>query len=279
MVYAGSASKEDCAQMMDILTKPRSYEVSKLQDAMIPSRYARSRLRKYGHAEPEPSQLFETLKAAATALTEKDQEFQFRFQHYLMKHSSVNGLVSEQTVQELYEMIVDNARKFVDAPLNADVKAVQPKYPNRKRTYEQAAIRNQDYACYECGSQEHLVKDCPKKQGQLQQYQNQGQQQQYLPKNPGKGLPKGQPQRKGDKGKGKGKKGKDEAKNQTPKGKGRRRVRPRAKALEWDDDDPEYPDDEYGYEDYPHEEQDQEQEPQGDAEEEDTYGYEWGGRR
>ena len=34
----------------------------------------------------------------------------------------------------------------------------------------------------------------------------------------GKGLPKNQPLRKGDKGKGKGKKGKDEAKNQTPKG-------------------------------------------------------------
>ena len=98
MVYVGPASKEDCAQMMDILTKPRTYELSKLQDAMIQFRYARSRLRKYGHAEPEPSQLFETLKAAASALTEKDQEFQFRFQHYLMKHSSVNGLVSEQTV-------------------------------------------------------------------------------------------------------------------------------------------------------------------------------------
>ena len=59
--------------MMDILTKPRTYELSKLQDAMIQFRYARSRLRKYGHDEPEPSQLFETLKAAATALTEKDQ--------------------------------------------------------------------------------------------------------------------------------------------------------------------------------------------------------------
>ena len=101
-------------------------------------------MRKYGHAEPEPSQLFETLKAAASALTEKDPEFQFRLQHYLMKHSSVNGLVSEQTVQELYEMIVDNARGFVDAPLNADVKAVQPRYQDRKRPYEQGAVRNQD---------------------------------------------------------------------------------------------------------------------------------------
>ena len=49
-----------------------------------------------------------------------------------MKHSSVNGLVREQTVQELYEMIVDNARGFVDAPLNADAKAIQPR--NKDRT-------------------------------------------------------------------------------------------------------------------------------------------------
>ena len=112
MVYAGPASKDDCAQMMDILTKPRTYELNKLQDAMIQFRYARTRLKKHGHVEPEPSQFFETLKAAASALTVKDQEFAFRFQHYLMKHSSINGLVSEQTVQELYEMIVDNARGF-----------------------------------------------------------------------------------------------------------------------------------------------------------------------
>ena len=42
-----------------------------------------------------------------------------------MKHSSVNGLVSEQTVQEKYDMIVENARSFVDAPLAADAKVLQ----------------------------------------------------------------------------------------------------------------------------------------------------------
>ena len=107
--------------MMDILTKPKVYELKKLQDAMIQFRYARTRLKKYGHTEPEPRQMFETLKAAATSLVAKDQEFAFRFQHYLMKHSSINGLSSEQTVQELYEMIVDNARGYVDANPNADV--------------------------------------------------------------------------------------------------------------------------------------------------------------
>ena len=128
MVHAGPASKDDCAQMMDILTRPRTYEVRKLQEAMIQFRYARTRLKKYGHTEPEPRQMFETLKAAATSLVARDQEFAFRFQHYLMKHSSVNGLVSEQTVQELYEMIVDNARGYVDVGPNAErneVRAIQ----------------------------------------------------------------------------------------------------------------------------------------------------------
>ena len=92
-------------------------------------------------------------------------------------------------------MIVDNARGFVDAPLNADVKAVQPRYKDRKRPYEPGAVRNQDYACYGCGSKEHLFKECPQSQAILQQmaqqYQNQGQQQNLPNKSPGKGPPKG----------------------------------------------------------------------------------------
>ena len=179
-------------------------------------------------------------------------------------------------------MIVDNARGFIDALPNADVKAVQPRYQDRKRTYDQAAVRNQDFACYGCGSKEHLFKECPKRQAILQhyaqQYQNPRQQQPYVPKGPGKGVPMGQPLRKGDKGgKGKGKKGKDDAKNQSPKGKGKKQGRPGAKALEWDENNPEYPDDDYGYDEYPPEDQEQDQEPQGEAEEEEPYGYEWGG--
>ena len=89
---------------------------------MIQFRFAKNTLRKYGRREPEPSQLFETLKAASSALSEKDLELQFRFQHYLMKHSSVNRLVSEQTVQEMYDMTVENARRFLDTPSSADAK-------------------------------------------------------------------------------------------------------------------------------------------------------------
>ena len=118
-------------------------ELSKLYDAMIQSRFSRSRLKKYGHAEPEPSQLFETLKVAASALPEKETELQFRFQHYLMKHSSVNGLVSDQTVQEMYDMIVENARSFLDVPPSADAKVLQSRTKDRKKTFDQSALRNQ----------------------------------------------------------------------------------------------------------------------------------------
>ena len=99
MVYAGPANKDDCAQMLDILTKPRSYELKKLQEAMLQFRYARTRLEKYGHKEPEPRQLFETLKMAAASLAEKDKEFSFLFQFFIMQHSSVNGQVSKESVE------------------------------------------------------------------------------------------------------------------------------------------------------------------------------------
>ena len=117
--------------MVDTLIKPRVIELGKLYDAMIQFRFARTRLRKYGYREPEPSQLFETLRTASTALSEKEPELYFRFQHYLMKHSSVNGLVNEQTVQEMYDMLVENLRKYLDyspSPAN-DRRAHHPQPP------------------------------------------------------------------------------------------------------------------------------------------------------
>ena len=62
---------------------------------MIQFKFARTRLKKYGYREPEPSQLFETLRVASTALNQ-DPELYFRFNHFLMEHSSVNGLVNEK---------------------------------------------------------------------------------------------------------------------------------------------------------------------------------------
>ena len=49
--------------------------------------------------------------------------------------------------------------------------------------------------------------------------------------------------------------------NPAQKGKGKGRVRPGARAVEWEDSNPEYPDEDYGY-DGPTEDQEQEQEPQ-----------------
>ena len=65
-VFAGLASKEDRMRMMETLTTPKIVEVGKLYDAMIQFRFSRSGMKKYGCREPKPSQLFETLRAAAT---------------------------------------------------------------------------------------------------------------------------------------------------------------------------------------------------------------------
>ena len=266
--------------MMDILTKPKVIELSKLYDAMIQFRFARCRLKKYGHAEPEPSQLFETLKVAASALTEKEPELQFRFQHYLMKHSSVNGLVSNATVQEMYDMIVENARNCLDVSPSADVKALQSRIKDRKRMYEQTVSRNQgDLSCFNCGSKDHWFKDCPQKpvvQRQVPQ-QNQGSssQQSSPSKTQGKVQPRTLSQQKG-KGKGKGKKVKDDARTRTQKGKGKGRVRPGANAVEWEDSNPENLDEEYGFDVFG-EDQDLEEEPQEYLEGEESYDCNWEG--
>ena len=94
-------------------------------------------MKKYGYREPEPSQLFETLKAASVALSATEPELHFRFQHYLMKHSSVNGLVNEQTVSDLYSMLLDNSRQYLDVqPAVPSAGAMQAKgreYPNSQK--------------------------------------------------------------------------------------------------------------------------------------------------
>ena len=253
MVHAGPASKEDCAQMMDILTKPKTYELSKLQEAMIQFRYARTRLKKYGHIEPEPSQLFETLKVAASALTAKNHEFAFRFQHYIMKHSSVNGLVSEQTVQEMYDMIVDNARGFVDGSPNPETKAAQARPQDRKRGYEQTGQKPQEMTCFNCGAKDHFWRECPKKSNSNTPPPNQETGQPYKagPKRTGKGVPKRPPPKRGERGaKGSGRRTKEGPKNETPKSRPKRPPTPpgaRA-AQEWDEEPTEGPPEESGYE-------------------------------
>ena len=95
---------------------------------------------------------------ASTALSQ-DPELYFRFNHFLMEHSSVNGLVNETTVQQMYDMIVENARKYLDTPAAPDAKQFRTKGMEQKKPQEQLAGRNSTYyACYHCGSKEHLVK-------------------------------------------------------------------------------------------------------------------------
>ena len=87
-------------KMLEILTKPKIIEARTVYDMAIQLRFARTRIKKNGYNEPEPMQFFETLRSSALVLSERDPELQCRFQHYLMKHSSVNGLVDETIVQD-----------------------------------------------------------------------------------------------------------------------------------------------------------------------------------
>ena len=82
MVFAGPASKDDYMKMIEILTKPKVVELGRLYEKMIQFKFARNRLKKYGYREPEPSQLFETLRVVSTAFNQ-DPELYFRFNHFL----------------------------------------------------------------------------------------------------------------------------------------------------------------------------------------------------
>ena len=87
-----------------------------------------------------------------------------------MEHSSVNGLVNEKTVEQMYDMIVENARRFLDVPPEdlPSSKKFEPK--NRGKPQEQGAGRsNQDDTRFQCGSKDHWIRDCPHRQQQQQQ--------------------------------------------------------------------------------------------------------------
>ena len=272
MVYAGPANKDDCAQMLDILTKPRAYEVKKLQEAMLQFRYARTRLEKYGHKEPEPRQLFDTLKMAATSLADKDKDFGFLFQFFIMNHSSMNGKVSKESVEELFNMITEHARMYVEISSNAEkneAKMLQQRQQRKRpQGYYQADASPPVNRCYQCGSKDHWMKDCPHQQraanmaNNRQPYKVPPRQEYQRPpaKPPANMAPEGRPQQKVDKsGKGKGKGKKNDAK---VKGAERRQPRPGARAAQdWDDPDisqtSETPCDDYTYDDYPPDDRDQ----------------------
>ena len=172
--------------------------------------------------------LFDTLKMSCEKLAEKDSEFKFQLQSFIQKNSSVNGLVNEETVKSLYDMILDHARSYLTVKAEA-AKALAEK-------------QNTD-GCFICGSKDHWYNDCPKAEerkgvkgqpgkggGKYQVANGAGnyyQQQQQPGKGKAKGQPKGQgkgqppAKQQGDaqKGKGKGvKKGKGKGGN---KGKGK----------------------------------------------------------
>ena len=105
MVLAGPASREEWKQMHDLLTQPKSIEVTRLHDHLVMWQFARNRLAKYDLAEPEAAMLFDTSKMACQSLMEKDGEFKFLVQPFIKDHNSVNGLVNKKTISDLYDMV------------------------------------------------------------------------------------------------------------------------------------------------------------------------------
>ena len=152
-----------------------------------------------------------------------------------MKHSSVNGLVNEQIVQEMYDMFVENSRKYLDySPSPADAKSLQFKGKDRKNRRNKVQENPADYACHFCGSADHWIKDCPHKptqfagsQGQSSSSGNKGQSTRIQPR-PQSG-------QKGDKGKGKGKSKKD-VKKKLGKTSLRIKYKPAARSLEGEEE-------------------------------------------
>ena len=80
-----------------------------------------------------------------------------------MKHSRVNGLVSEKTVQDLYDILLETSRKYLDIqPSMPAANAAQTKGKENFSSQRQVAGNNSaENACYYCGSADHWMKDCP----------------------------------------------------------------------------------------------------------------------
>ena len=90
LVHAGPADKLDRQFTQYLLVNPRVIEVGKLHHHLIRWKFAKERLHKYGFRNPDESLLFETLKAACKSLRERDTEFAFRLDSFILEDDSVN---------------------------------------------------------------------------------------------------------------------------------------------------------------------------------------------
>ena len=163
-------------------------------------RFSSESLEKYGFQKPEATMLFDTLKMSCEKLAEKDGQFKFLLQSFRREHSSVNGLVTMDTVRSLYDMILDHSRSFVSARVEVS-KAV--------------ADKAKTSGCFHCGSKDHWQADCPKRDDQGYGKGQPAQAGVNVPQQAAKGKAKGQA-----KGQSKGQPGDKQAAG-APKGKGK----------------------------------------------------------
>ena len=167
-----------------------------------------------------------------------------------MKHSSVNGLVNEQTVQDLYDMLLEKSRKYLDVqPSMPAAGSVQTKGRENFYSQRQSTGKNSiENTCFFFGSADHWMKDCPRRSmqpaGSTGQSSNSGAKNQ-----PVKYQPKPTT---GQKGKSKGKgRGKGDPKKKAPTFSSGGKNRPAARAIEGEEEEvPEYETENQEYEEF-----------------------------
>ena len=100
-------------------------------------------------------------------LTTKDADAQFSLQLYISTHTSINGLANEEMVDEMYNMILEHSRKYLDTnTAHDDVRALQPRFKEPVRKLTDSKGYSSENTCFNRGSEDHWVKDCPKKPSQ-----------------------------------------------------------------------------------------------------------------
>ena len=90
-------------------------------------------------------------------MMEKDTQFRFVVNSFIMKNRSVNGIANGMIVNEFYELILDSSRCYLKYKPNADAKAVTSKGASAGKNSKSQNSKG----CCRCGQLDHWAKGCP----------------------------------------------------------------------------------------------------------------------